>query len=139
MSRFGGLFALLFVVSLSAVSPPDFASGAEEEGTVKLEFKGDTLSADIDKAPLRDVLAKFEKERGIWHKTWFKGRSTLNSEISVQFDDLSIKEGLQRILSDVNFTFVLEGSKVVGVMLFGEQDGTSSRPTTTPRRGRRRR
>jgi len=106
---------VLFLTSVSAQA---------QEGKVKLNFEKETLSADIEQAPLRAVLNRIKEKKGIWYSTWFKGESTLNEKVSVQFRRLPIKDGLERILSDVNHSLVLQGSGVVGVMLFGKEDRT---------------
>jgi hypothetical protein len=116
---------LLFLTSVSAES---------QEGTVNLNFERDTLSADIEQAPLGAVLDRIREEEGIWYQTWLKGESTLKEEVSVQFRRLPIKDGLERILSDVNHSLVLEGSGVVGVMLFGK---VSETPRSSPSRSTR--
>jgi hypothetical protein len=123
---------VLFLIPVSAQT---------QEGKVKLNFEKQTLSANIEQAPLRAVLNRIKDKAGIWYTTWFKGESTLNEKVSVQFRRLPIKDGLERILSDVNHSLVLEGPGVVGVMLFGKQDRTrrsSPRRRSQPRFRRRR-
>lgn len=123
---------VLFLTSVSAQT---------QEGKVKLNFEKETLSANIEQAPLRAVLNRIKKKEGIWYSTWFKGESTLDEKVSVQFRRLPIKDGLERILSDVNHSLVLDSSGVVGVMLFGKQDRTrrySPRRSSRPQPRRRR-
>lgn len=114
-------------------------SGMAQEGKIRLDFRKENFSADIEQASLRAVLAEIKEKSGIWHKTWLEGEASLNEKVSVRFSRLRIKDGLERILSDVNHSLVLEGSSVVGVMLFGKVDKRRPAPTTRRRPPVRRR
>jgi hypothetical protein len=105
-----------------------------QEGSIYLDFRNQTLSADIEQTPLRAILTRIKEEEGIWYKACLRGEPTLNQQVSVKFRRLTIKDGLERILSNVNHSLVLKGSDVVGVMLFGKADVTRG---YSPRRGRR--
>jgi hypothetical protein len=107
-----------------------------QEGKVNLYFEKDTLTADIEGASLKAVLNKIKEKRGIGYQTWFGGNHTLNEKVSVHFRRLSIKEGLERILSKVNYSLVLEGSSVASVMLFGKPGKPDRTRRTRPRRRR---
>ena len=115
---------------------------AAQEGGIKLDFKGRTCSADVDQAPLREVLDRVKEERGIWYKAWSTSQPAIDEEISVHFKELPIKEGLERLLSDVNHTLVFEGTSLVGVMIFGKPAPTrysgGTRRTPSRRYPRRR-
>jgi hypothetical protein len=105
-----------------------------QEGKVNLYFQKNTMSADIDGAPLKAVLAEIKEKTGISFKTWFGGDQTLNEKVSVRFRRLSVKEGLERILSKVNHSIVLKGSEVSGVMLFGKPGKPDRRRPRGPQR-----
>jgi hypothetical protein len=110
--------------------------GQAQEGKVDLYFQKDTMAADIDSASLRAILSKMEEKRGIYYKTCFGGDQTLNENVSVHFRGLSVKEGLERILSKVNHSLVLKGSAVAGVMLFGKPGKPDRRRLRGPQRRR---
>jgi hypothetical protein len=113
-----------------------YAPTAAQEGEISLDFKGKTCSANVDQVPLRQVLDTIKKKRGIWYKAWSTSQPALDEEISVHFEGLPIKEGMERLLSDVNHTLVFEGSSLVGVMIFGKPpaSGYSGRPQRRPSR-----
>jgi hypothetical protein len=113
-----------------------------QEGKISLDFGDKTCSADVDQAPLRQVLEQIKEERGVWYKAWSTSHPALDEKISVRFEGLPIKEGFERLLSDVNHTLVFEGSSLVGVMIFGKpaSTGYSGRTERRPiRRSTRRR
>ena len=93
-----------------------------------------TLTARIEDAPLETVLDRIKEERDIWFKVW-SGGSLEGEKISVTFSELSIQDGLERILSSMNHSLFFDETGVVGVMLLGKADKTGrSRTTPTPRR-----
>jgi hypothetical protein len=104
-------------------------------GTFSLFF----LQADALIAPLRDIIAKLKKEKGIWFKLWFKGSEfVLDEKISAQFSDLSVDEGLGRIFSLMNYSLVFDQhDDVVGVFLLRKyQKSGSVRRRSVPHRRR---
>ena len=133
----------LLIGSLMICLLPRFA--LTQEGKVNLLIDKNTLSADIEGASLEAVLTQIRQKTGLYYKTWFGGNQTLSEKVSVRFNRLSFKEGLERILSNVNHSLVLEGSSVAGVMLFGKpgqpdrtrRPSTRARPVNPQRRTRR--
>lgn len=104
-----------------------------EEGSMNLRFSGNTFTAKIEDTPLKAVLEEIEDQKGIWFQV--SSQESLEGErISVQFEDLSIKAGMDRILSSMNYSLFFDQSSVVGVMLFGKTSGTRSTTRTVPRR-----
>ena len=65
------------------------------EGGVDLTLEGDAISANLKEIPLRDILAKLEGEKRIW---CIGGEAVLSERISVQFKELSLEDGMKRIL-----------------------------------------
>lgn len=100
-------------------------------GRIYLDFRNQTLSANIEDAPLRDVLTRIEKKKGIWFKACLKGESSLDEKVSLRFRNLPIQSGLERILSGMNHCLFFEKRRVMGVMLFGK-------PAKRTYKGRRR-
>jgi hypothetical protein len=100
-------------------------------GRIYLDFRNQTLSANIEDAPLRDVLTRIKKKKGIWFKACLKGESSLDEKVSLRFRNLPIQSGLERILSGMNHCLFFEKRRVMGVMLFGK-------PAKRTYKGRRR-
>ena len=70
---------------------------------IDLIVEGEVLSAKLNGIPLKIILEKLERERGIW----FRGNTSLLDEaITVQFTDLPIEGGLNRILASMNYSLV---------------------------------
>jgi hypothetical protein len=94
-----------------------FSPAWSEEKDMALDFQGQTLSAFLQAVPLRFILEKLEKEKGIW----FKGaRSLLGEEITVQFTDLSLEDAMKRILSSMNYSLVFgRDGELHGVVILG--------------------
>lgn len=102
---------------------------AAEAGQIDLDFQGNTLSANLEEAPLRDLLDQLKQQRGIW----VKGTETVTVEetISVRFADLPIEAAFQRMLSGLNYSLAFDRKgAVVGITLLG-----ASMPETRRSRG----
>jgi hypothetical protein len=86
------------------VLPPTVAS----RENIDLTIHGEVLSARLRGIPLKIILEKLERERGIW----FRGNTSLLDEaITVQFTDLPIEGGLNRILASMNYSLVFDRMK----------------------------
>jgi hypothetical protein len=114
-----------------------------EPGKIELDFNHQTLSATIKNAPLRNVIAEIKKEKGVWFKLWLRGKeSILDEKYSVQFKELPVKDGIERIFSPLNYSLVFDqNDDLLGVVLLGKPDKRrygGSRRTTTRRRYPRR-
>lgn len=101
------------------------------------------MSADIEEAPVKAVIEKIKEERGIW----VKGSHHLTDQrFSVDFEDLPVQDGLERILSRMNHSLLFDQyGKLLGVIILGTSDRKWSRgrrrsvaPRRVPRRYRRR-
>ena len=117
-----------------------------EPGKIELDFNHQTLSATIKNAALGNVIAEIKKEKDVWFKLWLKGKeSTLEEKVSVQFKDLPVKDGIERIFSPLNHCLVFDqNDDLLGVVLLGKPEksiyGDRRRTTTRrryPRRNRR--
>ena len=119
------IWVLLFLCP--AVSPKD--------SRLYLNIKDQTLSANIKNTALRDVIKEIEAEKNIWFNTGFmRDKSLLDNDISMKFGAVSIQEGLDRILSGINYSVFFKGNKVVGVMLLGKPGKRSYRGRSVTRR-----
>jgi hypothetical protein len=94
-----------------------FSPAWSGEKDMALDFQGQTFSAFLQAVPLRFILEKLEKEKGIW----FKGASSLlGEEITVQFTSLSLEDGMKRILSSMNYSLVFgRDGELHGVVIIG--------------------
>jgi hypothetical protein len=85
---------------------------------VDLVFKEETLSANLDEVPLKEVLEKISREKGIWIK--WKG-SVLEGKVSLQFRDLYLQDGLRRILAQCNHSLVFNrAGRLIGLYIIGK-------------------
>jgi hypothetical protein len=135
--RFSRAVKSLLTVAVFTVATLSCAQSAPaQEGRLHIEFGQRRLSASIIKVPLRDVLREFEEERNIWFDTGFvRDGSLLDTEISLQFEDASIKAGLERILSGINHSLFFRGDRLVGVMLLGKPEKRAYTPRPGYNRG----
>jgi len=81
-----------------------FSPALAREGFVDLKLDGDTLSADLKGAVLRDILEGLNKERGIW---WKGDQSVLEEKVTVQFIDLSLEDGMKKIFGSLDHCLFL--------------------------------
>jgi hypothetical protein len=100
-----------------------------------VSVKDGLLSVNLKDTSLLEVARDIEKQSGVW----FRGDETLFQEkISVAFNDLTLEEGLKRILANLNYSLMFDNkNKVAGVMVMGEGKpaGTQSgRPGAQPPR-----
>ena len=104
------LTALAFLIS------PLSTTWSTEEN-LSLKFQGRIFSAHIRGVPLRLVLEKLEREKGIR----FKGPgSLLDERVTVQFTALPLEDGMKRILASMNCSFVFgRDGKLQGVVIIG--------------------
>jgi hypothetical protein len=110
--------ALLFLLLVSSEIRGDI-------GQLELDFKDRTCSMIIEKAPLKTVLTKIKEEKGIWFKV-----TQLSAEemISIRFSDLSIREGMERILRGFNYSLHYDqDGKLLGVTILGMKEGSDYR------------
>jgi hypothetical protein len=114
-------YRALMISSLACLLIAGFFSPAlAKEGYTDLKFQGKTLSADVKKVPLKAILEKLKKEKGIW----FEGDESLFEEkVSVQFKDLPLLDGVKRILAHLNYSLMFDkNQRLVGVIVLGRLD-----------------
>ena len=88
-------------------------SGAEN---ISLNFQESSCSALLEEAPLRVVIEKLRRETGIWVKA---PEYLLEERVSLQFENLSIQEGLKRILRTMNHSLLFDQrSNLIGAFVF---------------------
>lgn len=126
------LIATLMICSFSlGVFPPVLAGGED----IDLTIGGNFLSARLKEIPLKIILEKLKREKGVW----FRGDlNLLEEEITVQFTDLPFEEGLKRILASINFSLMFDGNeRLVGVIVLGK--GTPGHGVSEGRDGAKKR
>lgn len=91
-----------------------------------VSVKNDLLSASVRDTSLLEVARDIQKQSGVW----FRGDETLFQEkISVTFNDLPMEEGLKRILTNVNYSFIYDAkNKIAGVVVMGEGKPARTQP-----------
>jgi ankyrin repeat protein len=88
--------------------------------SIFLDFQGATFTAVLEQEPLKKVFEKIQKETGIWFKT---PESLLEERVSVQFENLSVQEGIKRILRTMNYSFLFDhDNNLIGAFVFGKAD-----------------
>ena len=110
---------------LSGLTLPNWsiATGAD------LVFKEDTLSANLDGVSLKVLLEKISREKGIWIKG--KG-SVLEGKVSLQFRDLSLRDGLRRILAQYNHSLVFNrAGRLIGLYVVEKGNSQTAGTLTT--------
>jgi len=85
---------------------------------IYLKLENDRLSADLDQVQLKEVIKKIVEEKGIW----FKGsESLLEEKVSVQFTNLSLDNGLKRILSSMSYSLIFNYNRQLeGVIIIAQ-------------------
>lgn len=104
---------MVMLVSVSVIYCPSRAS----EGNVRLLMELNRLSADIDNAPLKDVLTALQAHCGIWAKG---DMPSLDTPVSVKFGKKSVEDGLKRILNRLNYAIIYNKDTPEGIYLFSE-------------------
>jgi hypothetical protein len=109
-------FIIGFIILLLFLSG-SFSRSLADTGEININFSGSRISARLKDAPLDQVLAVLKREKGIW----FNWHASLADEtISMQFKDLSLEEGLNRILSRINHARIFDHNKqLVGLFILG--------------------
>ena len=117
---FVSLFELLFLCGIVSA----------QERRLYLTFDQGKVTANIKNTPLQAVLDRIKQQRRIYFDTGFMRESSLlDNDISVQFTNLPVQNGLKRILSGINHSLILKEHGVVGVMLLGKPGKRRYRPS----------
>lgn len=122
-ARFAWLFAIAQLVILGFL-PYAIANGGYRN--ISLEFHDHTLTANIEKASLPDVVSRIEESQDIW----VKGMDRVPSlEYSVEFKEMPLRKGIERILSSVNHCLVFDKEGELEGIIFLTSPGTASKQT----------
>ena len=113
------LFTMLGVLLFLLLLPPEMFGDIRQ---LELDFKGERYSLDIAKVPLKTVLTNIKEEKGIWFKVT---QSSAEKTISIRFKGLSIKEGIERILRNFNYSLHFDqNGKLLGATIIGMKEGS---------------
>jgi hypothetical protein len=124
LTMFGALLLLLL--------PPETFG---DIGQLELDFNGETCSLSIAKVPLKTVLTKIKDEKGIWFKVT---HLSADETISIRFRDLSIREGIERILRNFNYSLHFDqNGKLMGATILGMKEGSDYRSKKLSAKSRR--
>ncbi|MCP4668972.1 MAG: hypothetical protein GY849_21760 [Deltaproteobacteria bacterium] len=97
---------------IGAFSPAIMAGGK-----IDLQITDATLSADLKDVLLKDIVKKIEEEKDIWFEC---DESLFERPVSVQFTELSLENGLKRVLASLNYSFVFhQDGSLIGVIILG--------------------
>jgi len=70
---------------------------------IDLKLQNGLFSANLDRVPLKEIIKRLEAKKGIR----FEGSDSLFEEkITVRFTNLSLENGLKRILSSMNYSLI---------------------------------
>jgi len=108
-------FSVLAAIFLFSTYLFSISYGTER---IKLGFREKSLTINLEDESLKNIFERVEKETGIWFKA---PKYLLNERMSVRFDNLSIREGLKRILRTMNYCIVYDrDNNLTGVFIVGE-------------------
>jgi len=117
VNRTKKMFTAGLVLAALCARVSTFAYSADNE--LYLDFNGHTMSAELYNASLEQILERTRKEKGIWYEA---NKAVLEEKISVQFKEVTLEQGIRRILSHINHVLVYdEEGNVMGVLVFGKE------------------
>lgn len=68
-----------------------------------VQWQGDRLSVVADRAPLAQILSEIARKTG---RVDIQGIGWLQRKVSVRFSEFSLRDGLQKLLEQVNYTMI---------------------------------
>ena len=106
-------------------------SSTSSASDLLIDVNGDAFSARVEDSPLKAVAEQIEIKTGIWFKS---GGAFPEKKVSVAFERLPFEEGLERILSKMNYSLVFDDDdEIVGVFLFRGLDPRQKRAISRAR------
>jgi hypothetical protein len=119
MTHRDSVFTVLITILLIFGCPN--VSAANEESNI-LVLRRAALTANLHEESLKNVFEWLHKETGIWFRV---AEPELDEKVSVQFENLSIREGLKRILHTMNYSLLFDqNNNLLGVFVFGKANRT---------------
>ena len=109
------VFSALTIIWVISYFLFSFPARAEN---ISMDFQGSNITANLEEAPLKNIFEKVQKETGIWFRA---PESLLDERVSVQFENLSLEEGLRRVLHTMNYSFLFDqDNNLIGAFVFGK-------------------
>jgi hypothetical protein len=109
-------FLPIIVVFFAALLLSSMSSATD----IFIDAEGEVFSAHVEDSSLKAVAEEIESKTGIWFKS---GGALPDEKVSVDFDGLPLEDGLERILSKMNYSLVFDDEdEIVGVFLFRSLD-----------------
>jgi hypothetical protein len=109
-------FLSITVVFFAALLLSSMSSATD----IFIDAEGEVFSAHVEDSSLKAVAEEIESKTGIWFK-W--GGALPDEKVSVDFEGLPFEDGLERILSKLNYSLVFDDEdEIVGVFLFRSLD-----------------
>ena len=121
MNRIFKVFAFIFCFAI-------FLSPAEAKNA-SIRFEDRKMSADIDGVLLGEVFEKIKAQREFSVKG---DESILNSEVSVNFENLSFQDGLKKILGEINHILLFDKNKEPSGVIIADSGGSLATVKTSP-------
>lgn len=124
------LFYLLFylVIGSSLLFAVDFSSK-----NYQLSVEKNILSISAEKADLKSILSDIAKIKDIS----IQYPASLDKKITIKIKEISLRDALERLLKDLNFSIIYSGSKkkaVISEIFIYKQSTGSSRVSTADKR-----
>jgi HEAT repeat protein len=132
LSKLGQRVPVLTVLFLPLSHPLDTLA----QKPAQVLWQAQHLSVTAQAAPLLPLLQKLARQTGLH----IQGGETLREEqISVHFSALSLNEGMQRLLTNINYLFIekpalQEHPQSSQLIIFGRRGPSSAMPTTEMQR-----
>jgi hypothetical protein len=103
---------------------------AKDDGIVALEVRGERFTLRAVGAPLIAILQQLAEVAGLS----FYAEERLDERVSVNLTDVSLEEGVRRVLNRWNTIFLYDKSAQVPSVIYilGRRDGTLPSPTSQP-------
>jgi HEAT repeat protein len=105
---------------------PFLVSPSVAQTSFAVRWEGEALSVTAEKSPLSQVLKEVADRTG----AEIQGLEELQAEVSVRFSELHLREGLEKLLAEVNY-LILEGTTPQGdvrptlVLVFGRSESSA--------------
>lgn len=131
MMRLAALLVLALVAAVHAEEPAP-------AGSTIVTVKEERMTVRVNGVGLEEILVRFSAASG----AEIRGGIVNPREVSVEFEDVTVQDGLARLLGDQNFMLTYNGGKLTRVTLMGgaldapvtkvvkEHDGSAETPQT---------
>lgn len=114
----GLALVIIGVLPCMAETGVDSSDRTTDKGEIIIEDR--MISVDLTNMPLGLILRQLEEKGNIWSKG---GEWLLKEKVTVSFKNLSLEEGLKRILYRVNYSLMFDkGGALTGVIIAGRSN-----------------